>query len=83
MDIVKIRKEYGRQFVIIGGLNKKLLAVGKDEIIQEVDSKVPFMLESCGYIPMLDHTVPPDVPYENFCYFIDYVREVSNKVFEP
>jgi len=79
MDIVAIRKEYGKKFVIIGGLNKKLLADGQEETRREVDEKVPFMLEQGGYIPMLDHTVPPDVPYENFKFFIEYVREISKK----
>ncbi|MBN2883694.1 MAG: hypothetical protein JXN10_09195, partial [Clostridia bacterium] len=66
-------------FVIIGGLNKKLLADSKEAIKEEVDLKVQFMLKHGGYIPMLDHTVPPDVPYETFRYFISYVREVSKK----
>ncbi|MFO7612921.1 MAG: uroporphyrinogen decarboxylase family protein [Clostridia bacterium] len=74
MDIVKIRRQYGEAFVIIGGLDKKTLAVGREAIKNEVDLKVPFMLSRKGYIPMLDHTVPPDVPYENFRCFLDYVR---------
>ena len=24
-----------------------------------------------GYIPTIDHTVPPDVPYENFRYYLE------------
>ncbi len=74
MDIVKLRKQYGESFVIIGGLNKRALAGGKGDIIAEVDSKYPFMISKNGWIPMLDHTVPPDVPYENFKFFIEYVR---------
>jgi uroporphyrinogen-III decarboxylase len=77
MDIVELRKEYGNRFVIIGGLNKKLLADSKEAIKEEVDLKVPFMLKQGGYIPMLDHTVPPDVPYENFRFFISYVRAIT------
>jgi uroporphyrinogen decarboxylase len=63
--------------VIIGGLNKKLLADDIESIKNEVDEKVPFMLEKGGYIPMLDHTVPPDVPYGNFKFFIEYIRSMS------
>ncbi|MDX1357530.1 MAG: uroporphyrinogen decarboxylase family protein [Clostridia bacterium] len=76
MDIVEIRKQYGNAFVIIGGLNKKLLANDIESIKAEIDKKVPFMLEKGGYIPMLDHTVPPDVPYSNFKFFIDYIRKI-------
>ena len=79
MDIVSIRKQYGEAFVIIGGINKRVLAEDKEAIRSEVDHKVPYMLSTRGYIPMLDHTVPPDVPYVNFKYFIDYVRTVGSK----
>lgn len=74
MDIVQLRREYGSSFVIIGGLDKKTLARSKEAVKRELDTKVPFMLSKGGYIPMLDHTVPPDVPYENFKYFIECVR---------
>jgi len=74
MDIVQLKKQYKDSFVIIGGLNKRALAISKEAIIEEVDKKVPFMLNEKGYIPMLDHTVPPDVPYENFKFFIEYIR---------
>ncbi len=77
MDIVKLRKQYGNLFTIIGGLNKRILSENKNAVKNEVDGKVPFMLSQKGYIPMLDHTVPPDVPYENFKYFIEYVRKVK------
>jgi len=77
MDIVKIRKQYGNSFVIIGGLDKKTLAVNKEAIKEELDKKVSFMLSQGGYIPMLDHTVPPDVPFENFKYFIEYIRTIK------
>lgn len=77
MDIVALRKQYGNAFVIIGGLDKKTLAVGTEAIKNEVDLKVPYMLSQNGYIPMLDHTVPPDVPYENFKYFIEYIRIIG------
>lgn len=74
MDIIEIKKQYGDSFVIIGGLDKKTLALEENDIKNEVDKKVPFMLNSKGYIPMLDHTVPPDVPLKNFLFFIEYIR---------
>jgi uroporphyrinogen-III decarboxylase len=38
---------------------------------------VPPMLEKGGYIPAIDHAVPPDVPLENWRYFMDMVRELG------
>ena len=40
-------------------------------------SKVPFLLEQGGYFPSVDHLVPPNVPFENYIYFINTLREVA------
>jgi len=74
MNIIEIRKEYGNSFTIIGGLNKYALALNREGVKFEVDSKVPFMLEQGGYIPMLDHTVPTNVTMEMFEFFLSHIR---------
>jgi hypothetical protein len=38
--------------------------------------KVPMLLESGGYMPSLDHSVPP-CPQENFEYYLDLVRSLG------
>ena len=30
-----------------------------------------------GYFPSVDHSVPPDVTFENYCYYISLMREVA------
>ena len=41
---------------------------------QELDAKLPSMLAGGGYIPCLDHTVPPDVTLADFRMYLDHVR---------
>lgn len=79
MDVTQIRKDFGDNFTIIGGIDKRALAVGKDAIRKEVDRVLPYFLESGRYIPCLDHTVPVNVSYENYKYYIDYQRSYENK----
>lgn len=79
MDIIDIRKQYGNQFTIIGGLNKRALAISEEAIRKELDEKVPFMLDTGGYIPMLDHSVPTDIPLKLFRYYLHYVRSLGQK----
>jgi uroporphyrinogen-III decarboxylase len=79
VDIVEIRKQYGKAFSIIGGIDKNVLATGRDEIKNEIEKKVPFMLTGGGYIPALDHACPPNVSYENYMYFTRLVREIGGK----
>ena len=76
-DAVALRKRYGRNVILGGNIDKRALLKGKDAIRHEVMSKVPFLLESGGYFPSVDHLVPPDVTLENYCYFINTLREVA------
>jgi uroporphyrinogen decarboxylase len=79
MDVVKLRKEYGRSLRIIGGLDKRALAEGRKEIEAEILKKVPALINDGGYIPRPDHSIPPNVSYDNFRYFMDFLRAVLEK----
>lgn len=76
-DAVELRKKYGKDAILGGNIDKRALLKGKDLIRQEVMSKVPYLLETGGYFPSVDHFVPPDVPFENFVYLINTLREVA------
>ncbi len=71
MDPVRLRKKYGRDLAFAGGIDKRVLMQGKKEIEKELYSKIPVLVESGGYIPTIDHTVPPDTPLENFIYYLE------------
>ncbi|MCP4752515.1 MAG: hypothetical protein GY866_16615, partial [Proteobacteria bacterium] len=77
MDVLKVRDQWPDQFAIFGGIDKRALALDRAAIRSEVQRVVPKMLEKGGYIPSLDHNVPPDVSLENWLYYRDLVREVS------
>jgi uroporphyrinogen decarboxylase len=69
MDVVEIRKAFPR-LQILGGIDKTQLALGKKAIDRELKAKVtPEMLRHGGYIPHVDHQVPPDVSWEDFKYY--------------
>lgn len=75
MDIRQVRERYPG-LVINGGIDKREFYEGKsrDEMRKEVMDKVPHLLERGGYIPSFDHDVPPEVPLENFNFFLELVR---------
>jgi len=77
MNVVEVRKAFPR-LQIMGGLDKVQLAKGKEAIDRELAAKVPFMLKHGGYVPHVDHHVPPDVSWENFVYY----RTKLNKMIE-
>jgi len=74
-DSVQYRREYGKDLLIIGGFNKRILAKGKAEIEAEVRRLSP-LVEDGGFIGLCDHRVPPDVPLDNYMHYLRCVREL-------
>ena len=77
MDAVAVRKKYGKDVILFGNIDKRALMKDKRAVREEVMSKVPYLLEQGGYFPTVDHQVPPDVPFENYEYYINTLREVA------
>lgn len=74
-DLVALRREYPR-FGLLGGIDKRNLSSDKKTIYDEVIPKVSYLIEKGGYIPHVDHAIPPDVPLRNYMYY----REILTKV---
>lgn len=77
-DPVKYRKEYGKDLLMIGGFDKHILQGQRRAIRDEVERLAP-LVEEGGFIPLPDHRVPPDVPYENYLYYLSQARRVWGK----
>jgi hypothetical protein len=75
-DPVGVRRQYGRDLIIQGGIDKRALAKGREAIEREVLSKVPWLCLQGGYFPQVDHLVPPDVSLENYTYYSRLLRQV-------
>jgi len=75
MDVLAIRKKYGRNLRIWGGIDKRTLVEGFAGIDRELARIAPLIRDG-GYIPMLDHSAPPDISYKNYCYFLQQLRKI-------
>ena len=64
-DVVAYRKKYGKDLLMMGGVDKKALVRGKADILSEIRRVMP-IVEQGGYIPGIDHSVPPDVSLDSF-----------------
>lgn len=71
MDIRRLRAEYGHDLALSGGIDKRELARGRRAIEREVVGKMAPLLDDGGYIPTVDHAVPPDISYDNFMYYLE------------
>jgi uroporphyrinogen decarboxylase len=74
-NIVEVRRAFPR-LQISGGLDKKALIAGPAAIDRELESKVPAMLHSGGYIPTIDHGLPADVSWDSFVYYRRKLDEI-------
>ena len=74
MDLIKIRKDYP-ELKIAGGINKMKLFGDKDQIDKELE-KIPYMLKKGGYVPFMDHSVPPLVSWDNFVYYREKLNDI-------
>jgi uroporphyrinogen decarboxylase len=77
-DALAYRKRFGRSALLMGNIDKRALRDGctKKDIEKEVMSKVPQLVEAGGFSPMVDHAVPPDVPFESFRYYVDLIHDL-------
>ena len=61
-----------------GGLAKRPLVEGGAAIDRELERIRP-LLEKGGFIPRLDHLVPPDIPYGHYCDYLERERALIGK----
>jgi hypothetical protein len=57
MDYRGIRREFGRDLRLIGGIDLDALRHGKEAIRREIEEKVPPLLAEGGYVPLADGRV--------------------------
>jgi len=67
-DVVRTAQVYP-DLAIFGGIDKRVLASGRDAIDAMLERIIPPMRERGGYIPTCDHGVPAEVPLADYVYY--------------
>lgn len=67
-DVVEIGKKFA-DLVMIGGIDKRVLAQDKEAIDKHLEYILPTMRKRGGYIPTCDHGVPAEVSLANYLYY--------------
>ena len=71
----ELGKLYGGQIAFFGNMDVRKLSGTKEDVRNEVVPKLEAGKELGGYIWHSDHSVPPTVSWENYCYAIELVKE--------
>jgi uroporphyrinogen-III decarboxylase len=77
MDYRDLRREFGRDLRLIGGIDLDALRRDKEAIRREVEEKVPPLVTDGGYVPLADGRVRADVPLENYVYYRKLLEQVT------
>jgi len=70
-----ISEKFGSRLILIGNADKRKLAHGRKAIDGELDRIRELVMEN-RLIPSVDHAVPPDVPYEDYLYYLDRLKAI-------
>ncbi|MBR2907193.1 MAG: hypothetical protein IKC26_04025 [Clostridia bacterium] len=76
MDMVELRKKYGKKACFKGGIDKHTLRLGKEAIRAELEYKMSELMLGGGTIFAIDHLIPNGVPLENYRFYVEYGREL-------
>lgn len=79
MDIVKIREKYGARLAFYGGIDKHVIRRSKQEIVEELEYKIPPMVKSGGCVLALDHRIPNGTPLEHYRFYIRKAWEIMSR----
>jgi uroporphyrinogen-III decarboxylase len=63
---------------IEGGIDKRELRFGKEQARVEVVRRYRTARKYGGYIPTVDHGVPPDIPLRTFLYMVELLKGFAN-----
>jgi uroporphyrinogen decarboxylase len=72
MDLVRLKKAFGKHIAFMGGMDvRTLVANDRAAIKAELEKKLPTAMEGGGYILYSDHSIPDQVEYGTYKYFLE------------
>lgn len=70
-DVRVLKELYGDKITLFGNIDIRKLSGTKEDVEEEVRSKMSVAARGGRYIFHSDHSVPPTVPYENYLYALE------------
>jgi hypothetical protein len=77
MNYLDIRREYGKDLRLIGGIDSDSLRQNQQEIYLAVMNMIPSLISDGGYIPLADGRVREDVTYDNYVFYRRLLESVT------
>jgi uroporphyrinogen decarboxylase len=74
-DVRELKKLYAGKITLFGNIDIRKLSGTRQDVEEEVVSKIEVAKQGGGYIFHSDHSVPPTVSFENYCYAVELVKK--------
>jgi uroporphyrinogen decarboxylase len=75
LDVRTLYPQYGDRLVYYGNIDVRRLSGTREEIEDEILSKLAVFKESGRYIYHSDHSVPNSVSFDNYAFAIDLIKQ--------
>ena len=75
-DPMALRLRFGRELRMVGGFNKLALEQNRMAIDVEIMRRIPILRDG-GYIIMPDHHITPGTSLDNYRYYLNRIRNLS------
>lgn len=79
MDYRDLRREFGRELRLIGGIDIETLRHNKEAIRREIEDKVLPLLADGGYIPLANGRIRKDVSFQNYLYYRKLLEKITKE----
>ncbi|MBN2308108.1 MAG: hypothetical protein JXR94_04010 [Candidatus Hydrogenedentes bacterium] len=78
MDLIQLYRDYGDRLSFMGGMDVRILySNDRGAIEEELQRKIPVVKGNYGYVLHSDHSIPDQVEYESYKYFVDRGLELG------
>ncbi len=78
MDLLTLYRDYGAALSLMGGMDVRTLYTNDTRVVdRELESKLPAAAGHFGYVLHSDHSIPNQVSYETYRYFVDKGLELG------
>ena len=79
MSLVRIKKTYGARLALIGGIDaRELISNDLDRVRKALENNIPPAMAGGGYVLQVDHSVPHQVEYATYKYFVEKGLEIGD-----
>ncbi len=83
MDYRDLRREFGTDLRLIGGIDLDALRQGRNAIYTELTTKLPPLLAQGGYVPLADGRIREEVRYADYRYYRRLLQELVSPAAPP